>query len=96
LSRPRSGRAASGGGGGSRPAGRPGVFVQTPKSDIYVTLLGIALGAMILGCLLLVLILNEYGFSTKVSALIPAPDGPAPALAATTHIFPDHFSTVHW
>jgi hypothetical protein len=50
---------------------------------------------MILGCLLLVLILNEYGFSTKVSALIPAPDGSAPALAATTDIFPDHFSTVH-
>jgi len=45
---------------------------QTPKSDIYVTLLGIALGAMILGCLLLVLILNRYGFSTKVSALTPA------------------------
>jgi hypothetical protein len=83
LSRPRSGRAASsGGGGGSRPAARPGVFVQTPKSDIYVTLLGIALGAMILGCLLLVLILNSYEFKTKVSALT-APRSTSLALAST-------------
>jgi hypothetical protein len=37
-----------------------------------VALLGIALGAMILGCLLLVLILNRYEFQTKVSALNPA------------------------
>ena len=71
MSRPRSGRAASGGGG--RPAARPGVFVQTPKSDIYVTLLGIALGAMILGCLLLVIILNRYEFKTSVSMLRPQP-----------------------
>jgi hypothetical protein len=47
------------------------VFVQTPKSDIYVTLLSIALGAMILGCLLLLLILNRYEFKTKVSAVVP-------------------------
>ena len=69
MSRPRSGRAASAQAAAARPAGRPGVFVQTPKSDIYVALLGIALGAMILGCLLLVLILNRYEFKTKVSAL---------------------------
>lgn len=84
MSRPRSGRAASsGGGGGSRPAARPGVFVQTPKSDIYVTLLGIALGAMILGCILLVLILNAYEFKTKVSALT-APVSTSLALASTS------------
>ena len=81
MSRPRSGRAASSGGGGSRPAARPGVFVQTPKSDIYVALLGIALGAMILGCLLLVLILNGYEFKTKVSALT-APPSTSLALAS--------------
>jgi len=34
-----------------------------------VALLGIALGAMILGCLLLLLILNRYEFKTKVSAM---------------------------
>jgi hypothetical protein len=28
---------------------------------------------MILGCLLLLLVLNRYGFQTKVSALTPAP-----------------------
>jgi hypothetical protein len=73
LSRPRSGRAASTStSSGGRPAARPGVFVQTPQSDIYVALLGIALGAMVLGCLLLLLILNRYGFSTKVSAFTPA------------------------
>ncbi len=82
MSRPRSGRAASSGGGGSRPAARPGVFVQTPKSDIYVALLGISLGAMILGCLLLVLILNSYEFKTKVSALtVP----PSTSLALASH-----------
>jgi hypothetical protein len=80
LSRPRSGRAASGGGG--RPAARPGVFVQTPTSDIYVTLLGIALGAMILGCILLLIILNRYEFKTSVSMLRPAtPIATALALA---------------
>jgi hypothetical protein len=36
-------------------------------------LLGIALGAMILGCILLLLILNRYGFSTKVTSLGTSP-----------------------
>jgi len=36
-------------------------------------MLGVALGAMILGCLLLVLKLNEYGFELKASALTPPP-----------------------
>jgi hypothetical protein len=56
------------------------VFVQTPKSDIFVVLLGVALGAMVLGCLLLLLVLNRYGFQTKVSAIGPA-RGAAVALA---------------
>jgi hypothetical protein len=62
LSRLRSAR------GASRPAatprtagGRPGVFVQTPRSDIYVTMLGIALGAMAMGSLLMLLTLWRYG-----------------------------------
>ena len=45
---------------------RPGVFVQAPKSDIYVTLLGISLGAILLATLLMVLLFSQYGFSTKV------------------------------
>jgi hypothetical protein len=47
------------------------VFVQAPKSDIYVVLLGVALGAMVLGCLLLLLVMNRYEFKTKVAALVP-------------------------
>jgi hypothetical protein len=90
LSRLRSARPASG--GSARPAARPGVFVQTPKSDIYVALLGIALGAMLLGCLLLLLILNRYGFSTKVSALTPS-SATSRALvwnAGTVNFFTEH------
>jgi hypothetical protein len=34
-------------------------------------MLGVALGAMVLGCLLLILILNRYGFSTKATVLNP-------------------------
>jgi len=63
LSRPRSStRASSTPARGNRPAGRPGVYVATPKSDIYVTLLGVALGGMILANLLLVLLLGRYEF----------------------------------
>jgi len=79
LSRLRSARGASGPKATSRAGGgRPGVFVQAPRSDIYVTMLGVALGAMLLGCLLLLLILNRYEFKTTVSA---APS-PAPVVLA--------------
>ena len=54
-------------------------------------MLGIALGAMLLGCLLLVLILNRYEFKTKVSALDPSRrDGPGLRLAEN----PENSSTV--
>lgn len=72
MSRPRSAPARGASGGAAR-AGRPGVFVQAPKSDIFVAMLGIALGAMVLGCLLLVLLLNRYEFKTKAGALTPPP-----------------------
>lgn len=49
-------------------ARRPGVLVQTPKSDIYVVMLAIALGGIVLGCLLMTLVLGGYGFSTKASS----------------------------
>jgi len=88
MSRPRSGR-SSNAPAGRAPAGRPGVFVQTPKSDIYVVMLSIALGAMLLGSLLMILILNRYEFKVKVSALTPA--STSMALAAHSEIFP----TVH-
>jgi hypothetical protein len=65
LSRPRSSTRGSGANPaarGARPGGRPGVFVTTPKSDIYVALLGVALVSMVLATLLLVMILGRYDF----------------------------------
>jgi hypothetical protein len=53
------------------------VVIQSPKSDIFVVLLGISLGAIVLGCLLLTLVFSRYGFSTKVGAI----STPAAALA---------------
>lgn len=53
----------------SAAARRGGVLVQAPKSDIYVVMLGIALGAMVIGSLLMLLILSNYNFSTKVSSV---------------------------
>jgi hypothetical protein len=55
---------------------RPGVLVQAPKSDIFVALLGVSLGAIVLGCLLMIVLLAQYSFSVKVSA--------APGVAQTT------------
>ena len=93
MSRPRSGRGASPA-GAARPAAaaQRGVYVQAPKSDIYVALLGVALGAMILGCLLLVLVLNRYEFKTKVAAL--SPGRPAVVALADSAGLPEILNTV--
>jgi hypothetical protein len=96
LSLQRSGR------GGSRPTpqrgtgtrgtrGAGGVFVQTPRSDIFVVLLGVSLGAIVLGCLLLLLVLNRYGFSSKATAM--AETAPRTTLLAASEKSHD-FSTV--
>lgn len=82
MSRPRSGRSSAPAG---RAGARPGVFVQAPKSDIYVVMLSIALGAMFVGSILLVLILAKYDFKIKVSALHGGP-------AAVAHL--EKISTV--
>ena len=70
MSRPRSGGRTT-----QAPArgaqNQRGVYVQAPKSDIFVVLLGVALGAMFIGCLLMFLVLNRYGFSRKVTSLTP-------------------------
>ncbi len=52
---------------------RPGVLVQAPRSDIYVAMLGVALGAILLACLLMLLVLWRYDF--KVNAKLAARDG---------------------
>jgi len=64
----------------SRPAAvrRPGVLVQAPKSDIFVAMLGLALGSIVLACLLMLLILWRYDF--KVNAKLAARDGQAQVL----------------
>ena len=70
MSRPRSTRSnpapAAAPARGAR-AGRPGrVFVAAPKSDIYVALLGVSLGAMILATLLLVILFGRYDFKVSI------------------------------
>ncbi len=70
MSLPRSSRGAKSGGrsSASRPAmprggGGRGVYVQQAKSDVFVALLGVALGAMVIGCLFLALKLNQFEFN---------------------------------
>lgn len=95
MSPPRSARGAKpkkgpapARGGGRTPGG---VFVQSPRSDVYVTMLGVALAAILIGCLLLVLVLNRYEFKTKVSTLTPAP--PTSLLVLSEN--PENSFTVH-
>jgi hypothetical protein len=59
--------------GAASAARRPGVLVQAPKSDIYVVLLGVSLGAILIACLLMALMLNRYSWSVKVSARSTSP-----------------------
>ena len=82
MSLQRSGRGASRAaatprGRAAAPAGQRGVFVQTPKSDIYVVMLGVALGAIVLGCILLLLHLNRYEFKTKAAFNFIGPTAPS-------------------
>jgi hypothetical protein len=78
----------------TRPAAarRPGVLVQSPKSDIFVAMLGLALAAILLACLLMLLILWQYDF--KVNAKLAARDGQAEvlSLAARSTELPSVFS----
>ncbi len=54
-------------GGASAAPRRPGVLVQAPKSDVYVILLGVSVGAIVIACLLMALMLNRYEWKVKVS-----------------------------
>ena len=51
-----------------RPAAprRPGILVQTPKSDIFVVMLGVAFAALLISCILMLLIWWRYDF--KINA----------------------------
>lgn len=46
---------------------RPGIYVPKPKPDIYTVLLGIALFAVLVACILLFLEWRSYGYATKAS-----------------------------
>ncbi len=78
ASRPAAGRPAA----RSAPAAGRGVYVQAPKSDIYVVLLGISLGAILIGCILLGVLMNGYGFERKPTVMNASHDPSAPLLAA--------------
>src|SRR5690242_16051134 len=75
VSRLRSNPAASRGRGrapaGRAPVGGGRVFVQAPKSDVYVAMLGVALGAIIIGSLLLLLRWRDYDFAIKPGLIAP-------------------------
>jgi hypothetical protein len=56
-------------------AGRQ-VMVPTARSDVYVSLLGVALGAILIGCLLLALVMRRYEFKVtapKLAGLVTPP-----------------------
>ncbi|MFO0961252.1 MAG: hypothetical protein U0800_28050 [Isosphaeraceae bacterium] len=68
--RTRGGSAASRGRAAARPAaGGRGIYVSKPKNDIYVALLGVALGSLLLGCLFLALYMGKHDFKIKAAAL---------------------------
>jgi hypothetical protein len=63
-------KAAATGRGAARtaPGGRQ-IYVQAARSDVYVTLLGVSLGAILIGIIFLAVLLNRYEFKTKVSSV---------------------------
>ncbi len=76
MSRLPSSRGSSTAGGRSAATAqrRPGgVLVQSPKSDIYVAMLGVSLAAIVIATILMAVILSRYGFSTKAVAQAQVP-----------------------
>ncbi len=51
-------------------AGGRGVYVQSPKSDVYVTILGISLAAMLLACLFMFLVWQKYEMKLNPTAAL--------------------------
>jgi hypothetical protein len=69
-SKPKAVRPAVKAGAAAKPRG---VYVQSPQSDIYVTMLGISLGSMLLACLFLFLVWTRYDLKTKPTAFVSQP-----------------------
>jgi hypothetical protein len=57
--------------------------VQAAKSDIFVAMLGVALGAILLACLLMLIILWRYDF--KVNAKLASRDRGVQTLMLASH-----------
>ena len=53
---------------GSQPIAGRRVAIAKPKNDIYVALLGIALGAVIIACILLAMEMSNYEWTVKPKA----------------------------
>ena len=67
---------------GSQPASSRRIAVPKPKSDVYVALLAISLGALIVACILLALEMNRYQWKvTPPKAAVDPRPGPALALS---------------
>jgi hypothetical protein len=49
------------------------VAVAKPKNDIYVTLLAVALSAIVLGCILLAIEMARYNWKVKPEAAMATP-----------------------
>lgn len=81
MSRLRSGR-GSNPSAGSRAAAAPrarGVLVPAAKSNVYVALLGISLAAVVISCILMAILLNQYEWKVSVSSSAPTPSALAAA-----------------
>jgi hypothetical protein len=52
-------------------------MVPSARSDVYVSLLGVALGAILIGTLLMALVMRRYDFSPKATGLMTAPEAAA-------------------
>ena len=82
---------------GSQPASSRRVAVAKPKSDVYVALLAISLGALIVACILLALEMNNYQWKvTPKAALEPALPGPVVAQSCNVLEGADTVETAHF
>jgi hypothetical protein len=63
--------AKRGASGKAAPGGARQVYVQSAKNDVFTYLLAVSLGAILIGVIFLVLILNKYDWKTKVAGIGP-------------------------
>jgi hypothetical protein len=75
---------------GSPQAGSRRVAIAKPKNDIYVALLGIALGAVAIACILLAMEMSNYEWNVNPKVSLPpslaVPIGHPVEVAAATSL----------